>query len=485
MRVRSLPPALFVISAATASLAAPATLEGAKQIEDGYAAYFGRVVVDAHVVAVAPSGESYLVTWKPQNALDVAGVARDALRVGPFSYTLTPGDGDSWTVKADAFPSVAFNVPTTDKGQTTGAVEFGGFRLETTYDGAQKDFLRSLVAVDLLSVRLHGVEPANAADFVLTESGISVDTRAKAADGGDGVDVAIAQSAQSFSETIVTPALNGQGTPATMRYDLGGMTGAATVTGLRAREIGDFWKFFIAHVDDAEAPPDWKQRLGATLPLWRDLEASAEARDMTLQSPSGEATMKTLGEKLGLSGLVADGAAEIGINLDQLAVKSPLLPPWAAALSPASLNFDLRVADKGLDQAARLALDDPKFGHEGGLSPETEAKIGALFLAGQPKLTLAPGRLTTPTLDLTFEGEASADAGAPSGRFTFTADGLDKTIALLAEIAKSEPDLSSAAIGATYLKGLAATGPDGRLVWKVEASEAGLVVNGTQLAPGK
>ena len=99
---------------------------------------------------------------------------------------------------------------------------------------------------------------------------------------------------------------------------------------------------------------------------------------------------------------------------------------------------------------------------------------------------MTPGRLTTPTLDLAFEGEVTGDASGPTGRFTITADSLDKTIALLAEIAESAPDMKSATLGATFLKGLATTGPDGRLAWKVEASEAGgLVVNGTQLAPGK
>ena len=270
-----------------------------------------------------------------------------------------------------------------------------------------------------------------------------------------------------------------------MSYGVGATAGGVTIAGLRAREIGDFWKFFVAHVEDVEAPPDWKQRLGATLPLWNDLRANAETREMTLQTSTGEATLKTLGETLELSGFTADGVAEIGVKIDRLAATSSLLPPWAASLSPLSFNFDLRIVGKGLDQAARLALDDPNFGVNGDLSPETEDKIGEILLAGRPKLTLAPGRLTTPTIDLAFEGEVSLDAGAPNGRLTFTADSLDKTIALLDEIAKSEPDMQPALLGVLYLKGLATTGPDGRLLWKVEASQAGVSVNGAPLPPDK
>ena len=65
------------------------------------------------------------------------------------------------------------------------------------------------------------------------------------------------------------------------------------------------------------------------------------------------------------------------------------------------------------------------------MSPEAQDKIDAALFGGDPKLTLAPGRLSTPTLDLAFEGEASAVAGEPRGRLVVSADGLDKALALL------------------------------------------------------
>ena len=257
------------------------------------------------------------------------------------------------------------------------------------------------------------------------------------------------------------------------------------ITGFRAREIGDFWKYVVAHIKDAAAPADLKPRLRAALPLWNNLQANAEIHDLALQTPMAEASMKTLGETIALSGFTADGAAEIGINIDDLTFNSQLLPSWAGSLSPASFSFDLRVAGKGLDQVAELALDDPAFEGNGDLSPETQDKIAAVLLAGQPKITLAPGRFKTPMLDLTFQGEALANTGAPSGHFTFTADGLDKTIALLSEMAKTDPQVQPAVLGVTFLKGLATTGSDGRLVWKVDMTDAGVTVNGTPLPTGK
>ncbi len=485
MHARWLSSAFLLIAASSAGLAAPATSEGAKAIEQGYVDFFSKAVIDKGIVSVAPDGEDYVVAWDLQKALDLAGPPKGALRIERFSYTLTPTGEGAWTVKADRFPSLAFDVPT-DKGKVTGTLDLSGFHLEAAYDAAQVNFLRSLVAVDLLAGKFHIADVARGADIDLAESGISVETRAKTSDSGAGVDVALAQSVKSLTETVLAPPPNGQGAPVKVTYNVGGVVGGAAITGLRAREIGDFWKYVVAHIEDADAPPEWKQRLRATLPVWNNLQANAEIHDLTLQMPMVDATLKTLGETIGLSGFVADGAAEIGVKIDELAFKSPLLPSWAEQLSPASLSLDLRVTGKGLDQAAELALDDPNFGGKGDLSPETQDKISQVLLAGRPKVALSPGRLTTPLLDLAFEGEASADTGAPSARFTFSADGLDKTIALLEEIAKTEPDLQTAVLGVTFLKGLATTGPDGRLVWKVEVTEAGEVsVNGTPLPTGK
>jgi hypothetical protein len=199
-----------------------------------------------------------------------------------------------------------------------------------------------------------------------------------------------------------------------------------------------------------------------------------------------EATLKSLGEKLDLSGLTSEGAAEIGVSIDGLAFQSPLLPAWAESLSPASFSLDVRLTDRGLDKAARLALDDPELGDAGDLSSETQDRIAQALLDGRPTFVLAPGRLTTPMLDLAFEGEASVSADAPSGHFTVSADGLNKTIALLGELAKADPDLQPAVLGVTFLKGLATIGADGRLVWKVDVTGDGDVsINGTPLSQGK
>ena len=218
-----------------------------------------------------------------------------------------------------------------------------------------------------------------------------------------------------------------------MTYSIGGVAGGVAISGLRAREIGDFWKYVVAHIEDAAAPADLKPRLRATLPLWNNLQANAEIHDLTLQTPMAEATMKTLGETIALSGFTADGAAEIGIKIDDLTFNSQLLPSWAGValaglvqLRPARRRQGPRSRSPSSRSTIRLSAARATC------RPRRRTRSARSCSPDSPKLTLAPGRLTTPMLDLAFEGEASANTGAPSGHFTFSADGLDKTIALLA-----------------------------------------------------
>ncbi|HEY1943570.1 MAG TPA: hypothetical protein VGH40_15780 [Roseiarcus sp.] len=473
------------ICASSAACAAPATSDGAKAIEQAYVEYFSKAVVDKGIVSVAPSGEDYLVTWDLQKALELADPSQGALRIDRFAYRLTPNSDGGWTIKADRLPSVTFDGPT-DKGQVNAALDLSGFTFEAAYAAARPDFLRSVASAEALEAEARTVDPAQRVDVDLVESGVSVETRAKTSDSGAGVDVAIAQSTKRLTETVhSTPSADESASPITFGYEAAGMAGGLAIAGLRAREIGDLWKYVVAHFDDDDAP-DLKQHVRAALPFWNDFRADAEIDDLELKTPVVEARLKTLGEKLGLTGFTEEGSAEFGVRLEDLAFKSALLPSWAQTLSPVSLNLDLRVADKGLDTAAQIALDDPEFGEKGALSTETQNKIDQVLLGGEPRLVLAPGRLTTPVIDLAFQGDAELDGGAPRGHLTVSADSLDKTIALLQEVAKDEPDAQSIALGMAFVKGLATTGADGRLVWKIDATPSGdVLVNGTLLPMGK
>jgi hypothetical protein len=481
-----LPTALLLALAASPGSAAPATDEGAKAIAQGYAAWFSQAVVDKQLVVVAPQGDDYLVAWDVQKIIDLAKPPPDSLKIDKLSYLLTPAGEDAWKVSAEHFPSIVFNVPT-DKGRVSGTIDLSGFHFNSAYDGKAPQFLLSTALAALLSARIHMREAEGASDVNFSQAGFGVE--AKAATAGSGIDFSVRQNLTSIAETVTGPV--DKGSPAfKMTFTAGQGTSDATFSALRAHEIGDLWKYAIAHASDASPPPDLRDRLGAILPGWNDFHAIAELHDLAMDAEIPlaplHAELKGLSEVVALSGFTPHAYAEVGLKLTDLSAKMALLPGWAASVQPASLDMDVKVTVDGMAQVARLALDDPNFGGNGDLSPQTQDKIAAILLKGHPRLVIAPGRFATPALEIAYEGEIASEGAAPEGTFTISANGLDKTQALIQEIAKSLPDAQQGLLVLAFVKGLSNTGADGRLVWKVAVGPDGAVtINGTPLPTGK
>jgi len=440
-------------------------------------------VIDKGVVSVTPDGDDYVVAWDLEKGIVLLGADPGALKAARFSYRLTPTDDGAWRLAADGFPTLSIDAPT-DAGRMTGTFELRGFGLQGAYDPAQTDFLRAKLGVDVAHAKFKVVGAQQTAESDAAETGVIGETRAKTAADGAGVDVASVHSITSLTETIVGAAADGSG-PTALTYSIGAGVGEATLTGLRAKEIAECWKYVVAHGDEAPIPHEFADRLRAALPLWSNLKVVGTLSDVVMKAPFGEAKAKSVGETIGLSGLTAPATAEFGVQVDGVTIDSSQAPAWAAKLTPASLSFDLKFSGGGLDRAAQIALDDPSFAISGDLSPEAQEKIDAALFAGDPKLTLAPGRLSTPTLDLTYEGEASSVAGEPRGRLVVSADGLDKALALLQEIAGADPEAETAILSLTYAKGLAKPGPDGRLTWRIELAGGDVTVNGSPLPTGR
>jgi hypothetical protein len=483
MRIRSLLPPLLIVAAASPAFSSPATSDGARQLEQGYADYLTHAVIDKGVVSVTPDGDDYVVAWDLEKGIVLLGADPGALKAARFSYRLTPTGDGAWRLAADGFPTLSIDAPT-DAGRMTGTFELRGFGLQGAYDPAQAEFLRAKLGVDVAHAKFKVVDAEQAADTDAAETGIVGETRAKAAADGGGVDVASVHSIASLTETIVGAAADGS-SPTALTYSIGGGLGEATLTGLRAREIAECWKYVVAHGDEPPIPHEFDDKLRAALPLWTNLKVAGKLSDIVMKAPFGQAKAKSVAETISLSGLTAPATAEFGVQVDSVTIDSSQAPPWAAKLTPASLDFDLKFSGGGFDQAAQIALDDPSFAANGELSPEAQEKIDAALFGGHPRLTLAPGRISTPTFNLAYEGEASAVAGDPSGRLVVTADGLDKALALLQEIAGSDPEAEAAILSLTYAKGLAKPGPDGRLTWTIELKGGEITVNGSPLPIGK
>jgi hypothetical protein len=478
-------PVLTVLAAmafpGASAWAEPATAEGARSLEEAYAAYFSRAVIDRAIVTIAPDNDEYIVTWALQKVADLSGL-HNGIKIDNLSYQVVPGQAGAWTVRGVTFPRVTFDLPTPN-GRTTGALDFHGVRADARSDPSQSEFLRSTLGIESMEGAFKRIEGEQISDAKIAGEVIVFETSAKPANDDEGVNLAIAEASRSVRETASAPPKGEHGDAAQMNYGVSGTVGVATFSGLRARELGEVWKSAIAHIAGDVPPLEVKSRLISALPLWSELRSHAQISDVSVETAEGAAALKTLAESFKLTGFAAEGAAEISVDIDELNVKSDFLPPWNGELWPASLTLNLSASIQGWDKVARIAIDDPGFLERGELSSGAMDKIVRVLTSGHPKLVLAPGHLKTPTLDLTFEGVGTNEPGPGAAvHLKISADGLDKTLDLLREISKTEPNFGGVIFGVTLLKGLAKTDANGRLVWEIGATLFGdITINGTPL----
>ena len=153
---------------------------------------------------------------------------------------------------------------------------------------------------------------------------------------------------------------------------------------------------------------------------------------------------------------------------------------------PTAFDLDMKFSVAGLDEAARLAINDFTIGAKPPLPADSVAKIAAILVAGQPKVTIAPGHLTSPSLDLTFQGELALTPPRPTGRLTVAADTLDKVLVILRKVAENNDQRQQAAVAVTFMKGLARQDADGKLVWDIDVKADGtFAVNGLPMGKPK
>jgi hypothetical protein len=463
--------ALAIVCFSTSAFAAEATAERARAIEDAYAAYFGHAAIDKGLIAVKPDGEAYVVTWDLQRALAASGAS---VQIGAFSYKLTPEADDGWGWNGDSFPSLSFKVAT-EKGPAGGAFDVDGFALEGHYDAGKQPFLTNKVHVGALKGDLSEADDKGPTRVRFLENDLQMELRAKTSDDG-GVDVALVQALGAVSQ-VTTPPGGGD-----MKLDAEGSASAGGITGLRAAEIGALWRAMVVGAESGKPAEGLVDLVSAALPLWKDAETELRFKNIGVASALGSAGFATFGESVKLTGLTDEGRLEIGVDFSDLKFVSPLAPAWADQLAPLSAKIAVALSDRNIGAAARMAIKDPKFGASGELSPETQDAIDAAIRAGDPRIVLQPGRLTNPLIDLAFEGSAKIDPANVSANLTVSADSLDKVLALAADLGKSSPELQSAVLGLTLIKGLAKTSADGRLTWDVAIEGDKVTINGSPLS---
>jgi hypothetical protein len=289
----------------------------------------------------------------------------------------------------------------------------------------------------------------------------------------------------------MTPAAKPNGppsSPVTVSYDIGPITYDGAFENLRSREVLNLLAFFVAHQGQQEIvahQTELKDKILATFPLWKNIDATVKVENLALDTALGRFGAKSIVQSLQQTGLVAQAAMVLGVNMDGLSVPSGLVPAWATPLVPTALDVDVKFQMNDLDKIAHAAVANIELRPNQSPDVSKLAIIAAMAMGSEPKLTLAPSHLSSPSLDLYFQGEMAL-VPKPTGTLTLEAEGLDKALSRLQEAAKSNPGLQQAVLMLTVAKGLAKPGANGRSLWVVDYGADGAVsVNGKTVSPAK
>lgn len=459
--------------------AATATPDGAQALKAELARYFG-----AGPLAVSPSGEAYRIDIDIKAALK--GLERLGVTLDPATYTVNaaPAADGTWHVTGGGLPLLTIKAG----GQTT-SIATNGQSFDGTFDPRIPAFTTSTSRYDSLSIGTVAAAEGKAGPATVQTRDIKGGTQTLVATpAGRGiVDAKLAQTGESYAQEIVLDAAKG----ATHLAVKGGpTTDDLAIDTLQIRALLDLWAYLVAHPSADALKGDqaaFKDVLRRALPLFAHLNQDGTLGQVSVTTPIGPVSARTLTTHLATTGLVDGGAAEFGLKAEDLVLPHAMLPAWAPALIPTGLDLHESFSGLQLGKAAAKALDALDVGAPEPLTPAAaqEAFDAVLDAPTPPVVRLVDNHISTPTLDLRFTGEVHVGEPAPPFTVTVHATGFEKAIAAIQSTAAADPTAARAIALLTLVKGYGKAEGNDAFSWVVAGEGTGAVtVNGVPLPIG-
>ena len=469
---------LFFSASASVAVAEPATSDGADALTGVFETYLG--AVDG-VVSVLPQGDSYSLTLDFNPLIALIPDAGATARITPFMFDLTDQGDGTWRMMQDQPISMTVMVP----DQLDLSVTVGRFTSQGVFDESLSAFSSSGSELTDIAVTQAITTPLEGRTRVTysVESG-RYESRATAS-GLGGVDVTSSYGLTGVSEIFTLPAMDGSSTPIGMSMTAEAYTASGKMTGLRPDALYKLVAFVVSHPSQAALIADQvalKSIVKDGLPLFSNLKSTGTVTNITVGSPVGAFGLAEAGIEVEANGIVADGMVREAFSLSGLTLPEGLVPDWALALVPDSLVLDFQVARFDLAAPAAMLLDAIDLAAAEPVDPAMAATLlAALLPEGAVDITMAPGHVTSGIYDLRFEGAMSAGPAAPpTGKATITALGIAGVRAALTA-APAEIGMQIAPLLA-MAQGMAKPGPDGSLIWEIDATRPGtLLINGVDM----
>lgn len=393
----------------------------------------------------------------------------------PFSTFATPLDSGLWNIEGDNSLNVSGHLKGKDQKPTDFTYSIASLAYTGVFDPAIS-YLRSSSATvkDIKVTSKTDTEEVSASVASMEQKLSSTDSA-----GGNGrIDFVMGGSVSGFLEQV-----SGQRTPPVeLRADTVNFDGK--VNGLPAKQIRDMIFFVLDHVDEKELSPENTTKIKGIVkdafPLLTSFSETIGANNLTVSTEVGKGGAKAFGYNVAMDGPTDAMRFGFGFNAQDISVDTPLMPSSYSAFMPTSL--DLQFAVPNLDFAsfgdAFMAMDfndkaAEKSGEEMGKKLFRDGRLAVEF----PKIS---AKSDVYDIDMTGKIEGRVDTEKDySMEATILARDLDKTIASVQELAKTDPDLNQVSFGIMMVKGFAKTDPDGRSRWDISISRDGAIsVNG-------
>ncbi|PBC05062.1 DUF2125 domain-containing protein [Mesorhizobium sp. WSM3860] len=475
-------PIVAVLAFSAPAFAQTVDSQGAKQLSDNLARYFGKQAFDIGVLKVSAEGDAYKI------AVDIKALV-DALPdpkplkfdLEPYALMVKPRSDGSWDVASDFSQSMSFefNGP---KGPQSMQITVKDGKGTAVYDPNLAAFTSG--ASSMAGMTMTSREAKQQAE-VTAGAGTATIAASKSASGG--VDFTATQKVSSFVETIkIDDPDNGMNFPLTLRTPE--LSVDANGKGVRTKSMLDLLAFAVANEDEAKLKAnqaELKSLLLAALPIWERVDGNYGFKNFEVETPVGKFGAAQFSTAFGMDGVSQNGKVDYTIKASGLTIPHQTLPEWTVPLLPTDIDLNFGGANIDLDTMARKTIEAFDLSKNPPLPDEFGKALVDDFKAKKPKVVFRHSTVKNGDIEVAMEGEVFfPDSKKTDGSVTIDIAGYDKIVDALKEAAKSDEQMAQAFPFALAVKGFGRTLPDGRLEWMINTKADGSVtVNGAMLKP--
>lgn len=472
-------PLAVILAFSAPAFAQTVDTQGAQQLSDNLARYFGKQAFDKGVLKVSVEGGAYKIAVDVK-ALINALPEQKALKLdlAPYALMVKPRSDGSWDVSSDFSQGMSFEFNGPEGVQSMELTVKDG-KGSAVYDPSIAAFTSGTSSI--AGMTMTSKEAKQQAD-VTAGAGTATIASTKSANGG--VDFTATQKISNFVETIkINDPDKGMNFPVTLSTPE--LSVDAKGKGVHTKPLLDLLAFAVANEDETKLKSnqaELKSLLLAALPVWERIDGTYGFKDFAVESPIGKFGATQFTTAFGMDGVSQNGKVDYAIKANGLTIPQQMLPAWSVALLPTDVDLNFGGANIDLDSMAKKAIEAFDLNKNPPLSDEFGNGLVADFLAKTPKVVLGHSVVKNGSIEVAMEGEMTFPGKKPDATITVDVTGYDKIVQALQDGAKTDQQIAQAFPFALAVKGFAKTLPDGRLEWVIDAKADGSVtVNGATL----